>query len=462
MNLARLVFLLVISAPTLVEAATLTVEKDGFGQFSLIQDAVNSAAPGDTILVGPGRYDTFASFQISALVVQTIVGIETGPLVIRGTDASQVIIGPEVANNAAFGPQGMAVDITPGTVSVENLTFENMFDGIISTGEMSVVDCVFRGCEQGISGFSVGSVDISSCVFEDNELGIVTFAPSQNITVRNSVFTNNDCGISYAQTPNANTYSCQFSGGVSGVQLEQGTVGSVQDCSFVGASAGGILVTSDADATILRNSVTGGTRNLGVLVSHCQGSGNVFNGGSFATITLDGGATADLHGNHILRTQGLAINTSSYVVGPITIDLTGNYWGTSEPDSIAAWIHDSNDDSSILATVDFSGFLVDPVVAAPLVPTRLLPTIRVFPNPLNPVTTISLDVPRATNAELSIVDLRGRFVATLWTGALASGMHSFSWRGIDESGRAVASGVYLATLRSGEGYHVTEKLALVR
>jgi len=32
------------------------VEKDGSGDFAVIQNAVDAAAPGDTVVVGPGRY----------------------------------------------------------------------------------------------------------------------------------------------------------------------------------------------------------------------------------------------------------------------------------------------------------------------------------------------------------------------------------------------------------------------
>jgi hypothetical protein len=38
---------------------TWSVEKDGSGDFSVIQDAVEAAAPGDTIQIGEGRFEDF-------------------------------------------------------------------------------------------------------------------------------------------------------------------------------------------------------------------------------------------------------------------------------------------------------------------------------------------------------------------------------------------------------------------
>jgi len=49
--------LLVVGLVGPTQAAVLRVEQNGTGDFVLIQDAVNAAADGDTILIGPGRYE---------------------------------------------------------------------------------------------------------------------------------------------------------------------------------------------------------------------------------------------------------------------------------------------------------------------------------------------------------------------------------------------------------------------
>ncbi|MBE0568033.1 MAG: hypothetical protein IH621_18915 [Krumholzibacteria bacterium] len=41
------------------EARTWRVEKDGSGDYTVIQDALDAAASGDTIQIGPGRFEDF-------------------------------------------------------------------------------------------------------------------------------------------------------------------------------------------------------------------------------------------------------------------------------------------------------------------------------------------------------------------------------------------------------------------
>jgi hypothetical protein len=41
---------------------------------------------------------------------------------------------------------------------------------------------------------------------------------------------------------------------------------------------------------------------------------------------------------------------------PQTIDMTNNYWGTDNPDSIRAWIHDADDSDHSCYRIDFEPF----------------------------------------------------------------------------------------------------------
>jgi hypothetical protein len=52
----------------------------------------------------------------------------------------------------------------------------------------------------------------------------------------------------------------------------------------------------------------------------------------------------------------------SYHIGPDdAMNLTGNYWGTTSADSIAAWIWDRHDDPSIHTTVRYEPFSPTPL-----------------------------------------------------------------------------------------------------
>jgi hypothetical protein len=75
----------------------------------------------------------------------------------------------------------------------------------------------------------------------------------------------------------------------------------------------------------------------------------------------------------------------------------------------------------------------------------------VFPNPFNPRTTVWLDAVRPGAQTLTIHDLRGRLVRTLWRGPLQSGRHGMVWDGLDHRSQAAPSGVYLVRLAAPGG-----------
>jgi hypothetical protein len=79
-----------------------------------------------------------------------------------------------------------------------------------------------------------------------------------------------------------------------------------------------------------------------------------------------------------------------------------------------------------------------------------------YPNPFNPSTTISYELPRAGNISLRVFDLLGREVAVLAEGFSAEGTHQVRF---DASG--LASGVYFARLEAGD-FVQTRKLMLLR
>jgi hypothetical protein len=84
--------------------------------------------------------------------------------------------------------------------------------------------------------------------------------------------------------------------------------------------------------------------------------------------------------------------------------------------------------------------------------------IRVTPNPSNPRTKISVDVPGDGAATLRIVDVSGRVVATLANNAfLSRGRHEYAF-----DGRGLASGVYVVTFRQAGAARTTARLLLLK
>ena len=83
------------------------------------------------------------------------------------------------------------------------------------------------------------------------------------------------------------------------------------------------------------------------------------------------------------------------------------------------------------------------------------------PNPFNSETVIPWFLLKPGFVRLEVYSLTGQRVAVLHQGPLQAGFHRIHWDGRDDGGRALASGVYLYRLVSGDRL-LTRKLTLLR
>jgi len=83
------------------------------------------------------------------------------------------------------------------------------------------------------------------------------------------------------------------------------------------------------------------------------------------------------------------------------------------------------------------------------------------PNPFNPETTVSFDLPRDSEVELTVYNVLGRQVRALIKGNRKAGWHTLKWNGLDESRRQVGTGIYLLMMSAG-GFKSVQKMMLVR
>jgi hypothetical protein len=71
-----------------------------------------------------------------------------------------------------------------------------------------------------------------------------------------------------------------------------------------------------------------------------------------------------------------------------------------------------------------------------------------YPNPFNSGTTIRFDSPVTEEVEVTVFNLLGQRVATVFHRQVFSGINTLYWNGTDELGRHVASGIYIARLKT--------------
>ncbi|MHB9028487.1 MAG: right-handed parallel beta-helix repeat-containing protein [Candidatus Latescibacterota bacterium] len=84
-----------------------------------------------------------------------------------------------------------------------------------------------------------------------------------------------------------------------------------------------------------------------------------------------------------------------------------------------------------------------------------------FPNPFNPETTITFELPAASKVTLRIHNALGQKVRTLTEGMFQPGIHRMVWDGKNDSGAQVTSGVYFYTIQAGS-FAQTRKMTLTR
>lgn len=360
--------------------ATWHVAKDGSGDFSVIQDAVNAAASGDTIRIGPGRYDDkhlvgnppwqrFARFHL----VQS-------EITIIGSGQDRTAIGPAQAWTAAQGEDsGAYVGGYYGAtvVRIEGLRFENTntgianFDGIDS---LLVAGCSFGGHRMGINtdasfacisnsrfegvaansffhlgSFSVDVLRVDGCTFI---LDSMPAAPQQHVQIQS--------------TADAEISNCTFLDGTVGIVVTVGSSALIRDCRIEGQSRGGVA--------------NGGRR---IALDRCQFSRQRSALNQYGTQAL--WAVDNIHVSDVtlatleytalfdgyIRNSTLA-RGERYVVcditpekraaaTPVTLDMTNNWWGTADPDSIQAWIYDGNDRPEDPYFIQWDPFLASPL-----------------------------------------------------------------------------------------------------
>lgn len=82
--------------------------------------------------------------------------------------------------------------------------------------------------------------------------------------------------------------------------------------------------------------------------------------------------------------------------------------------------------------------------------------LSAYPNPFNPVTTISYSIPKESHVELKVYDMLGREVTTLVNKAQAAGEYR-----IHLDGSSLPSGIYIYSMYAGE-YRASKKLMILK
>ena len=178
---------------------TWCVEKDGSGDFTTIQPALDAAAPGDTVLIGPGRFIETHEVVTQGWTEDVYAEVSKDSISIIGAGAGVTLIGPEERSKqidpqpkGIYGPSASDVN---GCI-IENLTVENIRDAIYWNGGVEVAHCSILGNVDAMKMWPYGcTVNIHDVIFRDNTRhGIITWGPSPEFLVTECIFERNEGG----------------------------------------------------------------------------------------------------------------------------------------------------------------------------------------------------------------------------------------------------------------------------
>lgn len=353
--LAGVLVSLPIATPGL--AATWHVARDGSGDFQVIQYALDAAAAGDTILVGPGRFDEFFDVEGPAWTRPAVAWIDTDDLTIVGAGRDATILGPAVY----YEPPGVAAMIVgcAGNYgsTIRGVTIEGAWDGIYWwQAELDLSDCRIRNCELGIHASHAGPVHILDSMFEGRSglsSGIFTYYSEGPVEIFECVFAGAGAGVSAVSSDVAasdSEFGCQL-----GVAAQNSASVHIASCSMDSGVEQGVDVVGFSTVDVVDSYI----HAIGLVVSvrsdgTFSGTNSIFTGGGYlAAIEIAFRAQATINDCHILKEGDYAVLLEGYTGDLLEHDLTNNYWGTTDTELIAEWIWDGNDDPEIHSVVNF-------------------------------------------------------------------------------------------------------------
>ena len=278
----------------------------------------------------------------------------SGNLEIQGTELNPVILSSDEIEPAAGDWQGIVVH-SGGSAIINFATIEYVENGVNveEGGNTTITNSTIRFANNAaIRVDNSSNISISGNALTANKYGVFLNDDANNIVISNNSILDN----------------------VYGVYLDQQSDSTLQDNIFTGNDYA-IYGYGDADAIIDGNSISSNTSGL-YFVALTSGAdpavlsitNNTITDNSNYGLYFDGAKNSDddpipvVTGNSIFANSTANFFVSDFEGGPtVTLNATGNWWGTTEPREIAVGITDYSDSTDSLDPfVDYLGFLDGP------------------------------------------------------------------------------------------------------
>lgn len=365
-------------------ATTWYVDQAGVNGVTTIQEAVDAAASGDTIRVGPGFYDDIHYLPPPWEEDVAVVQVRQEELTIIGAGPEETIIGQHIDWEPTQGDlRGIVGGRENGSnerLNIQAVGIEGLLQGVLvqGGGVLNVQNCRFRRLHSSIMLYAPSvqagdSAFVENCDFEAWE----SYLANQHVwtylwnylSVKTSTFSMPEIAIWHIPFHGKSIHmeDCQLNNGNLGVSLV------CEEASFKNIlfNSQEVSIQAQHGLVTVENCQINDTR---VALVDYEYDGGVRWGVSGLTVSNVSEATLRyrfLSGGYI-RNSILAAG-DKYVVKHYfdkksertdyyAFDMTDNWWGTTDPDSIQALIYDGNDDPDVRNLIDYSPFKSEPLV----------------------------------------------------------------------------------------------------
>jgi hypothetical protein len=293
---------------------------------------------------------------------------------------------------------------------------------------------------------SGGSGTITDCVFDGNVFAGLWCDDYASHSIMRSSFTSttDGSGLVFYRYSSASVDTCTMSLNAGHGALVHTSSPSFNACTITDNSLNGIFCRRLSTPMVCWTTISGNTVGVSAQSGAAPNLGDLIHD--------------ETGNNSIMGNQTAAV--ANYTNGEFPIEVRGNWWGASPPVG-----------RIFIGYVRYWPYLhapPDPGTGGREASEHEEPVPAMFrlghnsPNPFNPVTSIDYDIPAGGGVvDISVFDVAGRRVATLYSGHHDPGTHSVTWNGRDSRGRSVASGIYFVRLDARE-FSASRKMILLK
>ncbi len=250
---------------------SIIVSKNGDGDYTTIQEAIDNAPEGSTVYVKKGYYNEIINIKKELSLIgedkaNTVINpiSEKNKYAIRLGAPGSIIKNFSITNGAP-GLYTTGIRISASKTEIHNCNIYDTPVGIASWNSDGIIDnCKFWGCEdEGIAliGNSLSGCNrnkITNCIFYENCDGIELQYSSNNTISNCEFYKNTHTGIdAIASSNNNNTISnCKiYNNEVHGIYLSASSDNKIIDCSILKNNDGNIIMNEYSHNNEIKTSV---------------------------------------------------------------------------------------------------------------------------------------------------------------------------------------------------------------